>query len=252
MIFNTHSHINDKDEETVKLLINECNDKGVTNVAVVGYDYNSSVRALELAKKFDNIHAICGLQPEEVEGYSGDFSDFKKLFDDSNCVAIGEIGLDYYYGKETRDLQLKQFEEQLKIACNYHKPIAIHCRDAHEDTFNLLNKYHNKLDGIILHCYTGSVEMMKRYLEIGCYISISGVVTFKNAITIKEVVMACPIERLLVETDDPYLTPVPYRGQENHPSYVYYVVNEIANLKHMDFKEVANITEENAKKVFHL
>ena len=144
------------------------------------------------------------------------------------------------------------FERQLQIACNYKKPITIHCRDAHEDTYNLLEKYKDGLDGIILHCYTGSVEMMERYLKLGAYISITGVVTFKNAKTIKEVVKACPLDRLLVETDDPYLTPVPYRGQENKPSYVYYFVNEIATLKELSFEEVSKATFENAKRVFHL
>ena len=251
MIFNTHSHINDK-KDGLESLLDECKQYNVTDIAIVGYNYNSSLAALNMAKENSNLHAICGLQPEEIADFDGDFTKFVELFNNDRCVAIGEIGLDYYYGKDNKDLQLKYFEEQLKIATNYKKPIAIHCRDAHEDTFNLLSKYHDKLDGIILHCYTGSVEMMERYLKLGAYISISGIVTFKNAKTIKEVVKNCPIDRLLVETDDPYLTPVPFRGQENHPAYVYYVVKEIALLKNMDEKEVEEITYQNAKRVFHL
>lgn len=252
MIFNTHSHINDKTLQEAQELVNECLESNVNKIAVVGYDYASSLRALNLAKSIENVYAICGLQPGGVDEFSGDFSEFIELFNDEKCVCIGEIGLDYYYGKDNKELQLKYFEEQLQIACNYKKPIEIHCRDAHEDTYNLLNKYHKQLDGIILHCYTGSVEMMQRYLKLGAYISISGVVTFKNAKTIKEVVEACPIDRLLVETDDPYLTPVPFRGKENHPSYVKYVVKEIATIKNMEESEVANITYNNAIKVFHL
>ena len=251
MIFNTHSHINDKYDQ-IKELLDECMKNDVTKVAVVGYDYSSSLSALKAAKEFDNIYAICGLQPSGVESFDGNFKPFIELFDNPKCICIGEIGLDYYYGKDTKELQLKYFEEQLKIACNYKKPIEIHCRDAHEDTYNLLAKYADKLDGIILHCYTGSVEMMHRYLKLGAYISISGVVTFKNAKTIKEVVSACPIERLLVETDDPYLTPVPFRGKENHPSYVKYVVNEIALIKQISFEKASEITYENAMRVFHL
>ena len=252
MIFNTHSHINDKEINEANELVNECIENNVTKIAVVGYDYASSLRALNLAKSNENVYAICGLQPGGVNEFDGDFTNFVKLFDDERCICIGEIGLDYYYGKDDKELQLKYFEEQLRIATKYKKPIEIHCRDAHEDTFNLLEKYHKELDGIILHCYTGSVEMMYRYIKLGAYISISGVVTFKNAKTIKEVVEACPIDRLLVETDDPYLTPVPFRGKENHPSYVRYVVKEIANIKNMEESEVARITYNNAIKVFHL
>ncbi len=251
MIFNTHSHINDKNSE-IPLLIQECLEKQVNKIAAVGYDYISSLKAIEIAKKYHNIYAICGLQPEEIQNFNGDFSLFNNLFNDPYCIGIGEIGLDYYYGKNNKELQIKYFEEQLKLATHYPKPVMIHCREAHEDTFNLLSKYADYLDGIILHCYTGSVEMMERYLSLNAYISISGIVTFKNAKTIKEVVMKCPLEKLLVETDDPYLTPVPFRGQENHPAYVYYVVEEIAKIKNLSFNEIAQITYNNAKKVFHL
>ena len=251
MIFNTHSHINDKLEK-INELYQECLEKKVTHVATVGYNYISSANAIKAANMQDGIYAICGLQPQEVTDFDGDFDKFIELFNEEKCIAIGEIGLDYYYGKETQEKQIECFEKQLQIACNFKKPVVIHCRDAHEDTYNLLAKYKDKLDGIILHCYTGSVEMMERYLKIGAYISITGVVTFKNAKTIKEVAKACPLDRLLVETDDPYLTPVAYRGQENKPSYVYYVVQEIASLRETSFEEIENASFENARKVFHL
>lgn len=251
MIFNTHSHLNDK-IETINDILNQCRDLGVGKIAAIGYDYKSSLRALELSKTYDCIYAVCGLQPEEVIKNEKSIEDFKKIIIDSNCTAIGEIGLDYYYGKENKELQLLWFEKFLKLACETKKPIVIHCRDSHEDMFNLLEKYHNKLNGIIMHCYTGSVEMMNRYLSLGAYISVSGIVTFKNAKTIKDVVINCPLERLLVETDDPYLTPVPYRGKENKPAYVYYVVEEVAKLKGLSFKEIEEATYNNAKKVFQL
>ena len=251
MIFNTHSHINDK-LDNLDELVDECLEKGVNKIAVVGYDYNSSVRAIQAAKKRKEVYAICGLQPTSFDGFDGDFNKFEELFLDENCICIGEIGLDYYYGKETKEIQLQYFEEQLKIATRIKKTIAIHCREAHEDTYNLLAKYAKDLDGIILHCYTGSVEMMQRYLKLGAYISITGVVTFKNAKTIKEVVEACPLDRLVVETDDPYLTPVPFRGKENKPAYVYYVVEEIAKIKNLSFEEVEEATYNNALTVFHL
>ena len=251
MIFNTHSHINDKLEQ-VDELVNECIDANVLYIACVGYNHQSSLRAIQAALLNEHVYAICGIQPGEVDEFDGNYTALMELFEHQKCIAIGEIGLDYYYGKDNKEKQLEVFEQQLKIACKYKKPVAIHCRDAHEDTYNLLEKYHKDLDGIILHCYTGSVEMMERYLKLNAYISITGVVTFKNAKTIKDVVINCPIEKLLVETDDPYLTPVPYRGKENKPSYVEFVVKEIATLKNMSYEDVANITCDNAKKVFHL
>lgn len=251
-IFNTHSHLQDKDDLEIKNILEITKEYNVSDICVIGYDFNSSKRALEVARQYPNIYAVCGLQPEEVSDFDGNFDKFIELFDDEKCVCIGEIGLDYYYGKETKDKQLECFEKQLQIACNYKKPIEIHCRDAYEDTYNLLAKYKDRLDGIIMHCYSGSKEMAQRFLKLGAYLSISGVVTFKNAKEIKDVVLMCPMDRLLVETDDPYLTPVPFRGKENNPAYVYYVVKEIANLKQMDEQEVASITYANAKKVFHL
>ena len=251
MIFNTHSHINDKMSQ-IDEIYQDCLNNGVSDIGVCGYDLDSSKRAIKLAHINKMFHAMCGLQPQEIAKYNGDFSDFEELFQDDKCIAIGEIGLDYYYGKDDKEKQLDVFEKQVQIATKYKKTIVIHCRDAYEDTFNILNKYHQQLDGIVLHCYSGSVEMMQRFLNIGCYISLSGVVTFKNAKVAKEVAIACPIKKLLVETDDPFLTPVPFRGQENKPSYVRYVIAEIASLKNMSNDEIANITYNNAKRVFHL
>lgn len=251
MIFNTHSHINDKMSQIPNIL-KKCQEANVSDIAVIGYNYNSSLNALNAAKTYKNIYAICGLQPCEINDFNGDFTDFEKIFVDKDCIAIGEIGLDYYYGKENKDLQLLYFEKQLQIAIKLNKPVVIHCREAHEDTFNLLSKYHKDLKGIVLHCYTGSVEMMKRYLSINAYISFSGVVTFKNAKTVKDVAKECPLDRLLVETDDPYLTPSPFRGKENDPSYVTYVVEEISKLKGLSSEIIANASYENAKKVFNL
>ena len=251
MIFNTHSHINDK-LDNLKELVDECIENNVDLIGVVGYDYDSSLRAIQASLQSDNVYAIVGLQPNEVSSFDGNYDKFIELFNHEKCIGIGEIGLDYYWNKEEKDIQIKAFEKQLMIASNYKKPVIIHCRDAYEDTFNMLEKYHKQLDGIIMHCYSGSVEMMKRFLTINCYISISGVVTFKNAKVIKDVAKEIPVDKLLVETDDPYLTPVPFRGKENRPSYVKYVLQEIANIKEMNYEELEKIVYENSKKVFHL
>lgn len=251
MIFNTHSHINDKLDQIPEIL-KKCKEDNVNKIAVVGYDYPSSKNALIAANTYKEVVAVCGLSPQEVDNFDGDFSKFEELFKEQKCVAIGEIGLDYYYGNQNKELQIQCFKRQIELAIKYDKPIQIHCREAHEDTFNILKEYYKKLKGIILHCYTGSVEMMKRYVSLGAYISITGVVTFKNAKTIKEVVMNCPIDKLLVETDDPYLTPVPFRGQTNHPSYVKYVIKEIANLRQIEENHLIEITYENAMRAFGL
>ena len=250
MIFNTHSHINDK-LENLNELVDECLDSNVDKIAVVGYDLASSLRAIK-ASEHPSVYAIVGLQPNEVSSFDGNYDAFIDLFNNEKCIGIGEIGLDYYWNKDEKEIQMKAFEKQLQIASNYKKPVIIHCRDAYEDTFNMLNKYHKQLDGIIMHCYSGSVEMMKRFLTINCYISISGVVTFKNAKAIKEVAKEVPLDRLLVETDDPYLTPVPFRGKENRPSYVKYVLKEIAEIKEMNYEELEKIVYENSLRVFHL
>lgn len=252
MLYNTHSHFQNKTIEEAKQLLDEFIPLGGYLINAIGYDYESSKKAIEYANLFDGVFAVCGIQPEEIDSFDGDYNKFIELFNNPKCVAIGEIGLDYYYGKENRDRQLVVFEYQLKIATNYKKPIMIHCRDAHEHLYNLLEKYYKQLDGIVLHCYTGSNEMAKRYLKLGAYISVSGIVTFKNAKTIKEVVANTPMDKLLIETDDPYLAPTPYRGTENHPSYVIKVAEEIANIKNMPVDEVINITCNNAKKVFHV
>lgn len=250
MIFNTHSHINDK-LENLNELVDECLDSNVDKLAVVGYDLASSLRAIKACKN-PNVYAIVGLQPNEVSSFDGNYDAFIDLFNNEKCIGIGEIGLDYYWNKDEKEIQMKAFEKQLQMASNYEKPVIIHCRDAYEDTFNMLSKYHKQLDGIIMHCYSGSVEMMRRFLTINCYISISGVVTFKNAKAIKEVAKEVPLDRLLVETDDPYLTPVPFRGKENRPSYVKYVLKEIAEIKEMNYEELEKIVYENSLRVFHL
>lgn len=251
MIFNTHSHINDSLDKA-KELIDKCNELNVTHIAVIGYDINSSLNALKLAKEYPNIHAVCGIQPEEIDTFDDNYDPLIKMWKDKDCVAIGEIGLDYYWTKENKERQKEIFEKQIQYAISLNKPIAIHCRDAHQDTYDILSKYSDKLVGIIMHCYSGSTEMMERYLKLGAYISFAGVVTFKNAKEVKENATVCPLDRILVETDDPYLTPVPFRGQTNEPSNVIYVVQEIAKLKGLTYDEVAKATFENAKKVYNI
>lgn len=252
MIFNTHSHINDENITNVDELITNAKNLNVGYVAVIGTDVKSSLKAIEIATHYNNIYAVCGLHPSDLDSFDDNYEPFIKMWNNDNVIGIGEIGLDYYYPTPSKEKQLFYFEKFLQLATKVNKPVIIHCRDSYLDTFNLLEKYHKELNGIIMHCYSGSVEMMERFLKLGCYISISGTVTFKNAKEIKEVAKKVPVDRLLVETDDPYLTPVPYRGKTNQPAYVYYVIEEIAKLKEMNLKELIDITTNNAKRVFNL
>lgn len=252
MFFNTHTHINDLNIENVEELINNALKNNVNYLCVIGTNIADSIKAIELAHTYSNVYAVCGVHPSELKTFNDDFTLLENLYNDEKTVGIGEIGLDYHYLDSDKEIQLKYFEKFLIQATKYKKPVIIHCRDAYLDTYNLLEKYHKKLDGIIMHCYSGSKEMMERFLKLGCYISFSGVVTFKNAKSVKEVASFVPLDKLLIETDDPYLTPHPFRGQKNQPAYVYYVAEEIARIKNLSVEEIAQITTNNAKKVFHL
>lgn len=252
MLFNTHTHINDASITNIDLLLENAKKNQVSYLCVVGTTIQDSFRAVELANLYNHLYAICGIHPSELDDFANDFSTLEVLCQNKKTVAIGEIGLDYHYPDTNKQQQLYYFEKFLQQACLYQKPVVIHMRDAYEDTYHLLAKYATKLDGIILHCYSGSVEMMQRFLKLGCYISISGVVTFKNARHIIDVVQQVPLQRLLIETDDPYMSPVPFRGQQNQPAYVYYVAKKIAEIRNCSLEEIAEITTENAKRVFHI
>ncbi len=253
MIFNTHSHLNDSafdnDRENV---IKETLELGVSNILVIGWDKESSINAIKLAEQYDFIYAAVGYHPENLEGITNkDFEDVMKLLNHPKVVAVGEIGLDYYWDKreETKAIQKKYFIKQIEEANKRGLPIVIHSRDAIFDTLNIL-KEHPVNKGGIMHCYSGSAENVKDFIKCNMYISLGGTVTYKNAVNLKEVAKIVPLERLLVETDDPYLTPVPFRGKRNIPGYAKYVVEEIAKLKELPVKEVEKQTYENAKRLF--
>ena len=255
MIFNTHSHLNDSAfDEDREEVIKETQRLGVSNILVIGWDKESSLKAIELAEKYDFIYAASGYHPENLSDVNEkDFNEVMSLLSHPKVKALGEIGLDYYWDnkEETKTLQKEYFIRQIKEANKVSLPIVIHCREAIGDTLEILkNNPVNK--GGIMHCYSGSVENVKDFINLGMYISLGGTVTFKNAKTPKEVAKIVPLDRLLVETDDPYLTPVPHRGKRNIPGYVCHVIDEIASLREMDIDELINITENNAKRLLGL
>ena len=249
-IINTHSHVNMLKNISPEEAIKNCKDENIT-IIVPSYDDKSIFEVDELVKKYDNIYGYVGVFPEEVKCYSD-----KTLLDMENIIknnpkiiGVGEVGLDYYWDKSFVELQKEVFIKQIEFANEMNLPLNIHCREAFGDTLDILKKY-NKNSTAIMHCYSGSLDFAKECIKLGIYIAIGGVVTFKNAIKVKEVAQNIPLEYLLLETDDPYLTPVPFRGKENQPAYIKYVAQEIANQRGISTDEVANAATQNALKIF--
>ena len=215
------------------------------------FDLQSTVNAVKTAEEYDNIYASVGYHPHDVKYLNDEILEkIKELSKRKKVVAIGEIGLDYYYDNSPRDVQRKWFVQQLKLAEETDLPFIVHSREATEDTYNILMEHKKPHMKGVLHCYSGSFETAQKYVEMGLYISIAGPVTFRNSKKTKRVAELIPLEWLLIETDCPYLTPEPYRGKRNEPSYVRYVAQEIAKLRGIDFDEVAQKTAENFKKLF--
>ena len=251
MIFDTHCHLNSEQLfENRDLYIQNAIDRGVKYFTVVGYDLESSRLAVQIAHEYDFIYAAVGISPNDCkETTDEDLEAIEVLAKEPKVVALGEIGLDYYWNDVPNDKQKEIFQQQVDLAKKHQKPIIIHCRDAYEDTLDILSE--SGVKGI-MHCYSGSYEMALRFIKIGYYISLAGPVTFKNAKVPKRVAEGVDLNYLLVETDDPYLTPAPYRGKQNEPGNVYFVAQKIAELKGLSYEEVAKQTTENALKVFQL
>ena len=250
-IFDTHAHYDDSrfDEDRNELL-SSLYSKGVTNVINCGCDLKSSLKALELAEKYDFIYAAVGVHAHEAEETTeSDLKAIEELYKKDKVVAVGEIGLDYHYDFSPRERQIEVFERQLALANELDLPVIVHDREAHEDTMNLLKKYRPK--GVV-HCFSGSAEMAKEVVKLGMYIGLGGAVTFKNARKPVEVAEYLPLEYLLLETDAPYMTPIPYRGQRCDSGHIAYTAQKIAEVKGMDIQELIDKCNENSKKLFNI
>lgn len=251
-LIDTHSHINMIESISIDEIIKNALDNNVKKI-VVPAAYPSDIDTVfELSQKHENIYCYLGVHPSEAKDWDDSLIEkIKNYANSKKVVGIGEIGLDYYWDKSFIELQKEVFIKQIKLANELNLPVNIHDREAHKDTFDIL-KEHNKNSKVIMHCFSGSPEFAKECVKEGWYIALGGVVTFKNAKKMKEVAIQIPIEKLLLETDAPYLTPVPYRGKENQPSYVKYAAEEIAELRGMSFDEVTQITTQNAIEVLGL
>lgn len=230
-------------------LMSEC---GVKKVIIPSIDAHAVDRVVEISNKFENVYSMVGIFPSEAKTYTDEVEEkLAKLAGNKKVVAVGEVGLDYYWDKSFNDVQQEVFKRQISLANRLGLPLAIHDREAHKDTFDIL-KEENKGSKVLFHCFSGSVEFMRECVKEGWYIALGGVVTFKNAIKMKEVAEEVPLDRLILETDSPYLTPVPFRGKPNRPAYVKYVAEEIAKIREMPFDEIADITSSNAEEFFSI
>lgn len=240
MLIDSHCHILKSEYENPDEIIKDSFLSGINKLIISGYDLKSSVEAVDLANKYENVYASIGIGPENINGFN-DYvcKKISKLASSKKVVAIGEIGLDYYWTKDNKELQIDVFKKMLQVAEDNNLPVIIHCRESFLDTYNLLKEYN--VNGI-LHCYSGSLEMANKFIKLGFLLGIGGVVTFKNAKTLKEIVKNIDIANFSLETDSPYLSPEPFRGKVNTPKNVIKVAEEIANLKSLTIDEVIHTT----------
>lgn len=250
MYFDTHAHFDDeKFDENRDILIEEMHSNGVDYIINIGADMESSVKSIDLAKKYDFIYAAVGVHPHEVENMTEeDINTLRRYTEYKKVVAIGEIGLDYYYDFSPRDKQRYWFAKQLDLAAELNMPVSIHSRDAAQETFDIIKN--SAVRKGVIHAYSGSVDMAKDYIDMGFYIGVGGVITFKNAKKLIDVVSFAPMERILLETDSPYLSPVPVRGTVNNSQNLKYVVDKISEIKQISAEKVCEITSQNAKGIF--
>lgn len=253
MAIDTHSHIFDDafnlDREDV---IERIKNNNIKKVLLVGFSKETNIRALELSSKYNFIYPTVGYHPSEANDINeSDLLILEDLIKKNKIHAIGECGLDYYWVKDNKEVQKWLFKAQIELSIKYNLPLIIHCRDAINDVYEILKEYKGKVR-FVMHCYSGSKEMAKEFIKLGGYISLGGPVTFKNSKEPKEVAKSVPLERLLIETDCPYLAPHPYRGKRNEPSYVRLVLNEIAMLREMNVEELEKIIDNNSISFFNL
>lgn len=252
MLFDTHTHLDDEKFDTDRdELIESFKSEGLTLLVNIGADMKTSEASVKLAEKYDFIYATVGVHPNVTGNMTEeDLARLKELAHHEKVVAIGEIGLDYHYDEPDPEIQKEWFKKQLILAKELNLPYVIHDRDAHADVLEIIKEvgYTNG----VMHCFSGSAEMAKEVTKMGMYVSIAGQVTFKNAPKVQAVAQTVPLDKLLIETDSPYLTPEPFRGKRNNSAYVKHTAEKIAELRGMTFEEIAKITMENGKRFYNI
>ncbi len=255
-LIDSHCHLADltyDNTRTVDAVLARARVCGVTHFLTVACSTKDFAKNLEIAKDRDNIYIACGVHPLNLEddpNWSED--DLKQILENKKVLALGECGLDYHYARETRELQLKSFERQLELAVELKKPLVIHAREAHKDTLSLLRGTNARDCGGVIHCFTDSVDMARECLDLGFYISFTGISTFKASDNVREVVKYVPLDRMMVETDCPYLAPIPVRGKENEPCYVRYTLKFIADFLNIKESMLAAISSQNFQDLYKI
>ena len=256
LIIDSHCHLDSLDYKTqhksVDEVIEKAKARGVEHIVSVCTTLGRFEAMKQLTAHRNDVSLSCGVHPLNVDEEPFDYGKLLAYAQDNKVVAIGETGLDYHYTPETKMLQQEQFSAQIDVAKKVNKPLIIHTRSAREDTMNMLEQGGAEQCGGVLHCFTEDYAMAKRALDIGFYISISGIITFRNAEELRDVVRKLPLDRLLVETDSPYLAPIPYRGKPNQPAYVRETCEYLATLKGVSTEELAHITTRNTRHLFNL
>ena len=248
MYTDTHCHLSKNDYENIEEIIKKAKENKVNRLLISGCDIKGIKESIEYAKKYDNIYLELGFHPSEVNNISDkDIEWLEKIIkENKKVVAVGEIGLDYHFEKDNKEKQKELFKKMIRLAQKMNLPVVIHSRDAFQDTYDILKE--SKISGVI-HCFTGNIDNAKMYTEIGFKLGIGGVLTFKNT-KLRDTIKEISLEDIIIETDSPYLTPEPYRGTKNEPSYIPIIANAISNIKNISIEEVSTITEKTVNKLF--
>ena len=247
MYVDSHAHINYDMYEDLDEVINTATENNVMKVVNCSEDLKTSLDVIDLHKKYSNLYPAVGIHPQNVDKSNiGDIDKLEQIIKNENVVALGEIGLDYYYSRDNREKQILFFEKQLELSKKYDLPVIIHCRNATDDLLRILKK--SDVKGVI-HCFSGSVETARELIKLGYYLGVGGILTFKNS-KLVDVIKSIPIEYILLETDSPFLTPEPFRKYRNEPKYIPIIAEKLSQLKEIDVNEVMKITTNNANSVF--
>lgn len=254
MLFDTHAHLNvEQFQADEKEVIQRAKKQGVSRIAVVGFNHPTIKKALELSKEYPEIYPIIGWHPTEAGSYNDEVEEeLIKLIKTEKVIAMGEMGLDYHWMRDPKDVQIEAFRRQIRVAKKLKLPIVVHNRDSTEDVYRVLKEESVEDIGGIMHSFGLAPEWVGKFLDLGMHISFSGVLTFRNAKKVQASAQIVPLDKLLIETDAPYLSPEPYRGKRNEPSYVRFVAQKLANLRGLSVQEVTEITTRNANKLFGL